>query len=123
MWGGPHANVQDVKVFRAPTRDSWEAPRGNGRVYSHTLEGVAIMPRTTTDGNNGDGFQGRSVVGKSLFLEDYHDVEKDDEFEIADARGRVARWVVDGDVDIDYANPYSTWAPGREVQIKKVAGT
>lgn len=122
MYGGSNANVQDVKVFRAAARDSWESGAASGRVHTHTLEGVGVMPRTTSDSNNGDGFQGRSIVGKSLFVDDDADVEKDDEFELADARGRTSRWMVDGDVDIDYANPFSTWSPGREIQIKKVGG-
>ena len=122
MWGGPHANVQDVKVFRSVVGDSWGDATRSGRVYSHTLEGIPVMPRTTSDDNNGEGFQGRSVTGKSLFVESTHDVKEGDEFELVDELGRVSRWVTDGAVDIDYANIYSTWMPGIEVQIKRTGG-
>lgn len=122
-WAGPHANVQDVKVFQAK-RDSWGDKPGGGSVavYSHTLEGVAIMPRTTASRQDGTGFQNSKTTGKSLFVDDDAIIEDDFEFELLDARGRKSRWKVDGDVDTDYANPLSAFSPGREIQIKKIGG-
>lgn len=122
-FGGNNVNVQDVKVFRA-TKDSWgEKPGGgNKAVYSHTLEQVSIMPRTNQRRDGADGFQGRVDIGKSLFVEDHHDVQESDEFELVDVQGRKSRWRVDGSVDSDYGNPFSTWSPGREIQIKKLRG-
>lgn len=122
-FGGTGVNNQDVRVFRAQ-RDSWgEKPGGGNRaVYSHTLFGVAVMPRTTERQNGSDGFQSRLTVGKSLFIGDDDDLETNDEVELVDVQGRRSRWLVDGDVDSDYANPLSTWSPGREVQLKKIAG-
>lgn len=122
-WMGPHANVQDVKVFRAK-KDSWGDKPGGGSkaVYSHTLENVAVMPRTTASRGDGTGFQGSAATGKSLFVPDDAQIEPDDEVEIIDARGQRSRWKIDGDVDTDYANPLSSFSPGREIQIKKIGG-
>ena len=120
---GVGVNNQDVKVFRA-NKDSWgEKPGGgNKAVYSHTLENVALMPRTQQRTDGADGFQGRVAVGFSLFVGDEDDVAESDEFELVDVQGRLSRWKVDGSVDADYSNPFSSFSPGREVQIKKIAG-
>ena len=123
LGSGPHANVQNVRVFRAK-KDSWgnKPGGGNNAVYSHTLPDVAIMPRTTASRGDGTGFQNSVATGKSLLLPDDADIRKDDEVELLDARGQRSRWTVEGDVDTDYANPLSSWSPGREVQVKKVGG-
>ena len=120
---GVGVNNQDVKVFRA-NKDSWgEKPGGgNKAVYSHTLENVALMPRTQQRTDGADGFQGRVAVGFSLFVGDEDDVAESDEFELVDVQGRLSRWKVDGSVDTDYSNPFSPFSPGREVQVKKIAG-
>lgn len=120
---GVGVNNQDVKVFRA-NKDSWgEKPGGgNKAVYSHTLENVALMPRTQQRTDGADGFQGRVAVGFSLFVGDEDDIAESDEFELVDVQGRLSRWKVDGSVDTDYSNPFSSFSPGREVQIKKIAG-
>ena len=120
---GVGVNNQDVKVFRA-NKDSWgEKPGGgNKAVYSHTLENVALMPRTQQRTDGADGFQGRVAVGFSLFVGDEDDVAESDEFELVDVQGRLSRWKVDGSVDTDYSNPFSSFSPGREVQVKKIAG-
>lgn len=120
---GVGVNNQDVKVFRA-NKDPWgEKPGGGSKaVYSHTLENVALMPRTQQRTDGADGFQGRVGVGFSLFVGDEDDVAESDEFELVDVQGRISRWKVDGSVDTDYSNPFSAFSPGREVQIKKIAG-
>lgn len=123
-WMGPNANVQDVKIYRAPAKSPWEKnPSVGGRaVYSHTLENVAIGPRTTASRQDGSGLQRNEVTGKSLYIDDTQDIESTDKVEIKDARGRISYWAVDGDVDTDYANPLSSFSPGREIQIKKIGG-
>ena len=122
-FSGANVNTQDVKVFRAK-KDSWgEKPGGGNRaVYSHTIIGAGIMPRTTERQNGSDGFQSRVTVGKSLFIGDDDDIATNDEVELVDTQGRRSRWLVDGDVDTDYANPLSSWTPGREIPLKKIAG-
>lgn len=119
---GTNNNVQRVKVFRA-TKDSWgNKPGGGSRpVFSHEID-VAIMPLTTKGPEGQDGFQARAEAGKSLFIDVDVDLKADDEIEIVERLGNKTRWKVDGSTDMDYSNPFSTWQPGVEVRIKKIAG-
>lgn len=119
---GTNNNVQRARVFRA-TKDSWGAKPGGGNraVFSHEID-ISIMPLTTKTADGNDGFQARIEAGRSFFVDVDTDLKAEDEVELTERLGNKTRWKVDGSTDMDYSNPFSSWQPGVEIRMTKIAG-
>ena len=80
-----------------------------------TVEKVAVAPYRTVE--RPDGITERVIELPALYVPPGLNVKPEDE---ATVRGE--RYAVDGGVSGEWVNPFTGWAPGSEIRLKRVTG-
>ena len=108
------ANSETVTVLPGPTTfDAYGDPIASTRVGGD-IAGCAVAPRYSTEPT----VRGRQgvIVGLSIYAPAGSDILSTDSLRV---RGDI--YVVEGD-PAEWVSPYTGWAPGMEVAVKRAVG-
>lgn len=94
-----NAHGQSVKVFHP----------------DELVSRVAVAPRSTAEPDN--GISERVIYPMSLYFEPGFALSALDEVTV-----RGERFAIDGGVSGEWVNPFTGWAPGSEIRLKRVTG-
>lgn len=104
---------ETAQLHRATTRRNTIGQTIAGFAAPEPLEGVAFAPESTQEPR--DGTQIRVVATAKLYAPPGHGITAGDEITV---RGQ--RFTVEGTPG-DWVNPYTGWAPGAELMLRRVS--
>jgi hypothetical protein len=103
---------ETVTVHRRAPRDDFGRP---GAVTSHQIEGVALAPRRSEEGNTPT--RNTVTAGLVAFMPYDADIRATDTVERFDG----TKWAVVG-TPMRWRSPLTGWMPGTEVELERVTG-